>query len=68
MNQPPLDKLTERIDSKYTLVVLAAKRARMLTESGELDSENLIKPVSQALHEIAAGKITYEQPKTNGIK
>ena len=32
MNQPGLDVLMKSVDSKYTLVVVAAKRARQLTE------------------------------------
>ena len=30
MIHPPIDKLLERIDSKYALVIVAAKRARQL--------------------------------------
>ncbi|HET7558721.1 MAG TPA: DNA-directed RNA polymerase subunit omega, partial [Limnochordia bacterium] len=32
MNQPGLDELRERVDSRYTLVVSAAKRARQILE------------------------------------
>ena len=30
MNQPTLDELMEKVDSRYTLVVVTAKRARTL--------------------------------------
>lgn len=68
MNQPPLDTLRDRVDSRYTLVVTVAKRARQLLEGGksliECDSE---KPVTVALQELAANKITFERTRT-GIK
>jgi len=56
------------VDSKYALVIVAAKRARQLKEGAlplvDVDSTN---PVSVALEEIAAGKIRYEAPRA-GIK
>jgi DNA-directed RNA polymerase subunit omega len=68
MIKPSIDELLLRVDSKYSLVVAAAKRARSLVEGSpvlaETDSK---KPVTKALYEIAAGKITYERTKT-GIK
>lgn len=66
MNKPTIDELLEKIDSKYTLVIVAAKRARSFTGSQD-DSLKGEKPVTRALKEIAAGKITYEQTKS-GIK
>ncbi len=68
MKQPSLDALMSHVDSKYTLVVAAAKRARELTEGSEqlVDSDSY-KPVSIALHEISENKINYERTKT-GIK
>lgn len=68
MIHPSLDKLVDKVDSKYTLVVLAAKRARQL-----MDGDALLvtcksnKPVTMALEEIAQSKITYERTKA-GIK
>lgn len=72
MRQPSIDKLLRRTDSKYALVVVAAKRARMLTEgeSPLIEKSNAVsisKPVSLALEEIAEGKLSYEAPK-GGIK
>lgn len=68
MIEPSLDKLVDKVDSKYTLVVAAAKRARLLM-SGEapLVESKSNKPVTVALEEIAASKIQYERTKT-GIK
>ena len=53
-----------RVENKYALVIVAAKRARQLKEGAlpmvEVDSAN---PVTVALEEIAAGKIRFEMPK-----
>lgn len=64
MRQPSLDVLMKRVESKYELVVAAAKRARRLTEISQAQGEgNLLKPVSIALEEIAQGKLHIERPK-----
>ena len=63
-----LESLMKRVDSKYTLVTLAAKRARQLTDGDKpLDDVDTTKVVSIAMEEIGQGKITYEAPKA-GIK
>jgi len=71
MNQNvTLDQLMEKVDSRYTLVVIAAKRARKLTEKRDNvknDEFNLRKPVTEALKEISMGKIKYQRTK-KGIK
>jgi DNA-directed RNA polymerase subunit omega len=68
MKQPSLDILMRNVDSKYTLVVAAAKRARELTDLADKAPELIsYKPVTHALDEIAKQKITYERTKS-GIK
>lgn len=68
MIKPSLDILVKKVDSKYTLVVLAAKRARELMDGSEaLVKTKSSKKVTNALEEIAANQITYERTKT-GIK
>lgn len=68
MIKPPLEALLDRVESKYALVIVAAKRARQLKEGAlplvDVDSSN---PVTVALEEIAAGKIRHEAPRA-GIK
>ena len=70
MVKSSLKTLENRVDSKYTLVTLAAKRARELTD-GEpclaVDIHNTDKPVSLAFYEIAEGEVTYKRTK-EGIK
>ncbi len=68
LKQPSLDTLAKKVDSKYTLVVAVAKRARLITEGADpLIDVRSNKPVTIALHEISRGKITYERTKA-GIK
>ncbi|MBT9143247.1 MAG: DNA-directed RNA polymerase subunit omega [Dehalococcoidia bacterium] len=64
MIYPSIDTLINKVDSKYTLVIVAAKRARMLNEGARrLIDSNSIKDVSIALEEINLGKIGYERFK-----
>lgn len=61
MKQPSLDVLMGKVDSKYTLVIVVAKRARTIME--EAKHEDLakgMKPVSISLEEISRSKFTYE--------
>ncbi|MGI5838360.1 MAG: DNA-directed RNA polymerase subunit omega [bacterium] len=61
---PPLDELLKKADSKYTLVAIAAKRARELQQGEETTvNSKSNKMVTVALEEIAAGNITYERTK-----
>lgn len=68
MKQPSLDVLMDKVDSKYTLVVEAAKRAREIIDgSVPLVEIETNKPVTVALEEIATDRIKYERTKS-GIK
>ncbi|MBI4728905.1 MAG: DNA-directed RNA polymerase subunit omega [Acidobacteria bacterium] len=80
MTSPRIDELLTQVDSKYTLVMMAAKRARQInsyySQLGEgigefvpplVPSEPGRKPLSIALEEIAAAKIAYERTH-EGIK
>jgi len=68
MNQPSIDHLREKLDSRYRLVVAAAKRARQILEGGpRLVDVPSDKPVTIALWELGEDKLEVEQTKT-GIK
>lgn len=67
MIYPSIDKLVDKVESKYTLVSLASKRARHLREHEKdikVDGPNSRKHVGIALEEIASDKLYYERPKT----
>jgi DNA-directed RNA polymerase subunit omega len=80
--EPKIDDLLAHVDSKYSLVILAAKRAREInsyySQLGEgrgefvpplVESGGLRnKPLSLALEEIAEGKISADRPDEVGIK
>ncbi|MDR2976732.1 MAG: DNA-directed RNA polymerase subunit omega [Streptococcaceae bacterium] len=59
MLRPSIDSLLEKVDSKYSLVVLEAKRAHELRAGDAPTMEfKSVKPTLQALEEIAAGSVT----------
>lgn len=64
MIYPSFDSLLKRVDSKYTLVIASAKRARELMQQTECQVK---KPVSRALEEIDKGIISYQRVK-QGVK
>ncbi|NLV89063.1 MAG: DNA-directed RNA polymerase subunit omega [Tissierellia bacterium] len=69
MLNPSFKELADKGDSRYTLVMLIAKRARRIIDGAEpLIETNSKKPVSIALEEVLEGKITYERPDIKGIK
>jgi DNA-directed RNA polymerase subunit omega len=59
---PPINLIREKADSRYTLVILAAKRARDLIEGKPklADTDNIV-PISIASEEIADDLITYKR-------
>lgn len=71
MLYPSIDKLLEKVDSKYSLVVAASRRARMLKDGAksELRSPKSHKHVGVALEELYAGHIVFEksQPREGGL-
>lgn len=64
MADPELDKILEKVDCRYTLVVEIAKRARQLVDGAQpLTEKPDANPVSQAIEEIYTDKITYVRPQ-----
>ncbi|MDZ5474396.1 DNA-directed RNA polymerase subunit omega [Bacillus sp. 31A1R] len=66
MLYPSIDSLMTKIDSKYSLVSVAAKRARKLQQDAkpQLDKYVSHKQVGKALEEIHADKLTYRVSRT----
>ena len=74
ITNPPIDELLAATDSKYSLVIYAAKRARQInayySQLGEglleyvgplVDTHVQEKPLSIALREINSGMLGYEK-------
>lgn len=64
MLYPSIDALLQKIDSKYSLVSVAAKRAREMQVKDDCQIEKPVsyKTVGRALEEIYAEKLTYTNP------
>ncbi len=64
MIYPSADTIEDRVKSRYSLVILAAKRAKQIKEGAPIlidtDSTN---PLTVALEEIAAGMVTATEPE-----
>lgn len=58
MVKPALSELVDKVDSKYTLVTISAKRARQIMAHEDLLYEN---PVTLALQELADGCYSWER-------
>lgn len=65
MLYPSIDSLLEKIDSKYSLVSVAAKRARLMQQDHDerLPKYVSYKYVGKALEEIHSGELTYRISK-----
>ena len=70
MLKPSIDKLLVKVDSKYSLVVATARRARIIKASGEdMNVKNKSKkPVSIALEEILNDQLKFRRIKEGDIK
>ena len=63
----PIEDLMEHVDSKYRLVIVAAKRAKQLNRGAALLMQpRSVKPTYQALEEVSTGKLGYEIENTVG--
>lgn len=73
ITSPPIDDLLEHVDSKYALVIFAAKRARQINSYQLQLEQNMVqfvgpvvettpdeKPLAIALREIDEGLLTLE--------
>ena len=74
--KPDIDLLPSKVDSKYTLCIVSARRARqinemvhgvrnqaLLTQAPEIARITSTKPLTLALDEIASGDVSYERVK-----
>lgn len=64
LNKPNINELMEHVDSKYALVILAAKRARYMIDSNpDLADDETFNPVSAALDEVVSGTLHWTHPQ-----
>ena len=57
-----INEIRKKVDSRYTLVILAAKRSRDIIDGmPKLTEADVEKPVSIAANEIAEDLITYRE-------
>ena len=62
MLYPSVNEIRKKADSRYTLVILAAKRARDISDGKPILADcEIDRPVSIASHEIAEDLITYSR-------
>ena len=74
ITNPPIDELLDKVESKYALVIYAAKRARQINAYYSQLGEGLLeyvgplvpthvqeKSLSVALREVNDGMLTFEQ-------
>jgi DNA-directed RNA polymerase subunit omega len=74
ITNPPIDELLDKVESKYALVIYAAKRARQINAYYSQLGEGLLeyvgplvpthvqeKPLSVALREVNDALLTFEQ-------
>ena len=65
MVEPPIGNLMKRMDSRYSLVIAVAKRARELADGDEAqvvcDSD---KEVTVAVHELGEGKLSVHEAQS----
>ncbi len=69
MLYPSIDELTKKVDSKYTLVMVTARRARQLVDGAKpkIETESA-KPVTIAIEEFNQDKISYKKPNIKSVK
>jgi DNA-directed RNA polymerase subunit omega len=79
--EPEIDNLLATVDSKYTLCIISAKRARQINDmlhgvrdqalltmsASQIAGITSTKPLTLAMEEIASGDVSYERVK-DGIK
>ena len=60
MINPPLNEMMQRVDCRYSLVTVEAKRARQIVEHPDLAADAADKPVSAAVDDLLSDRLAYE--------
>jgi DNA-directed RNA polymerase subunit omega len=65
MINPSVVELLEKVEDRYSLVIVTSKRARQLIDGAEeLVDADSIKPLTIAINEVNEGAVSY---KTQGL-
>ena len=69
MINPSIVELTDKCADRYSLVVIASKRARLLIDGDEPTVKvTSKKPLTVAINEFNDGKIQFDAPQVEGLK
>jgi DNA-directed RNA polymerase subunit omega len=55
-----------KVESRFELVILAARRAKMIMKGAKPLVESDNRSIVNALREVAAGKVKFEHPEDKG--
>ncbi len=58
----------KKVESRFELVVLGARRAKMIMRGAKQLVETDNRPIVNALREVAVGKVKFIDPKIKGKK
>ena len=56
----------KKVESRFELVILGARRAKMIMKGAKPLVESDNRPIVSALREVAAGKVKFIDPKEKG--
>lgn len=68
MLYPAMSLLNKYVENRYLLVNVVARRARQIAEQADEEGYPLRKPVTTAINEVVAGKLTAENIDTHIAK
>jgi DNA-directed RNA polymerase subunit omega len=64
MARVTVEDCLEKVDNRFALVLLAARRTKQLLKGSQpLIDKTDNKPIVTALREVAAGKVAYQDPQ-----
>ncbi|MSR90101.1 DNA-directed RNA polymerase subunit omega [Inconstantimicrobium porci] len=62
MINPSVIQLLQKVDNRYSLVIVTSKRARQIIQGDEVyTSVDSHKPLTLAINEVNEGAVTYER-------
>ena len=62
MINPSITELLEKVEDRYSLVIVTSRRARQIIDGSEpLTSSKSKKPLTLAIHEVEEGAVSYHK-------